>query len=322
MRALNDLGGLAEGPVDQSPHQPSLFDTRVDALMMLLVSPPNQFFSVDAQRRKQEELPAEDYKNLNYYARWIRAIASLMVETGKLAQTELDTRISVIRERLVLDHENAGALELPEHDHDHAPIQDEHRLPHDHELLEEAVRELCIEHGYITAAAIQKQIEIMEVLTPSQGAVLVALAWSDQAFYQAVFEDGKKAAESMGIDLRGSPAIQAVQNMLEVYHMVVCTLCSCYPRMLLGVPPIWYKSRTYRARTVVEPRAVLAEFGTELPETTEIRVVDSTSDLLYLVLPMLPARTDGWSERDLARLVTRDSMIGVAQALDPVATAS
>ena len=322
MRAPNDLGGLAEGPVDPSTHQPSLFDRRVDALMMLLASPPNGFFSVDAQRRTQEELPVEDYKNLNYYSRWIRAIASLMVETGKLDQTELDTRISVTRERLVLDHENAGALELPEHAHDHAPIQDEHRLPHDHELLEEAVRELCIQHGYVTAAAIQKQIEIMEARTPSQGAALVAHAWSDQAFHQAVLEDGKKAAESMGIDLRGSPAIQAVQNTLEVHHMVVCTLCSCYPRMLLGVPPTWYKSRAYRARTVVEPRAVLAEFGTELPETTEIRVVDSTADLRYLVLPMRPVSTDGWSETDLARLVTRDSMIGVAQPLDPVATAS
>ncbi len=314
MRAHHDLGGLGEGSVDPSPHQPSLFDKRVDALMMLLVAPPNRFFTVDAQRRAQESLPADEYKNLEYYARWIRAIATLLVETDRLSQGKIDARVAVVRERFSADHENGRALEVPQHDHDHAPIQDEHRLPHEHEILEEAIRELCIERGFVTASEIQQQIDQMDSRTPSQGSALVARAWSDAAFHQAVMADAKAAAESMGIDLTGSPAIQAVQNTPEVHHMVVCTLCSCYPRMLLGVPPSWYKSRAYRARAVSEPRAVLAEFGTVFPDTVEIRVVDSTADLRYLVLPLRPAGTDGWSADNLARLVTRDSMIGVAPA--------
>ena len=317
MRQHHDLGGLPEGPIDTAPHEPSVFDKRVDALMLLLVAPPNRFFSVDAQRRTQESMPAPEYKSLPYYERWIAAIATLLVESDRLAQVEIDARTKVVRARLDAAHRAADAFPVPEHDHDHAPIQDGHRPAREHEILEEAVRELCIERGYVTAAKIQQQIDTMDSRTPLQGAALIARAWTDSAFHEEVLRDAKAAAESMGIDMSGSPAVQAVQNTGELHHVVVCTLCSCYPRLLLGVPPSWYKSRSYRARTVTDPRGVLAEFGTALPTATEIRVVDSTADLRYVVIPVRPPGTEDWPANQLARLVTRDSMIGVTLAADP-----
>jgi len=317
MRQHHDLGGFAEGPLDTSAHEPSLFDKRVDALMLLLVAPPNRFFSVDAQRRTQESMAPERYKDLRYYERWIEAIAALLVEADKLSQIEIDAKIASVAERLTRAYQAADGFGVPEHDHDHAPIQDDHRLPREHEILAEAIRELCIGRGYVTASKIQNQIDAMESRTPSQGANLVARAWTDAAFHGDVLRDAKAAAEAMGIDLAGSPAMQAVQNTENVHHMVVCTLCSCYPRLLLGVPPAWYKSRSYRSRAVVDPRGVLAEFGTILPEAMDIQVVDSTADLRYVVIPARPSGTENWSAADLSRLVTRDSMIGVTPALDP-----
>ena len=317
MRQHHDLGGLPEGPVDTAAHEPSLFDKRVDALMLLLVAPPNRFFSVDAQRRTQESMVPEQYKNLQYYERWIAAIAALLVEADKLSQIEIDAKIASVRKHLTRSHEAADSFEVPEHDHDHAPIQDDHRLPREHEVLEEAIRELCIERGYVTPSKIQHQIDAMESRTPSLGADLVARAWTDTKFHRDVMADAKAAAESMGIDMAGSPALEAVQNTDQVHHIVVCTLCSCYPRLLLGVPPSWYKSRSYRARAVVDPRGVLAEFGTILPAQMDIKVVDSTADLRYVVLPSRPAGTENWSAAELSRLVTRDSMIGVTPALEP-----
>ena len=317
MRQHHDLGGLPEGPVDTSPHEPSLFDKRVDALMLLLVAPPNRFFTVDAQRRTQESMPAGDYQTLPYYERWIAAIASLLVESDRLAQSEIDHRVNIVRARLDAAYQAANDFPVPEHDHDHAPIQDGHRPAREHEILEEAIRELCIERGYVTATKIQSQIDNMDSRTPLQGAKLVARAWTDSAFHDEVLKDAKAAAESLGIDMSGSPAVQAVQNTAALHHVVVCTLCSCYPRLLLGVPPAWYKSRAYRARAVADPREVLTEFGTALPATTEIRVVDSTADLRYVVIPARPAGTEDWPIDRLAQLVTRDSMIGVTMAADP-----
>ena len=167
MRQHHDLGGLPEGPVDTAPHEPSLFDKRVDALMLLLVAPPNRFFTVDAQRRTQESPPPDDYKNLNYYERWMSAIAALLVEADRLSQGEIDAKVHTVRERLTAAHEAADGFDVPEHDHDHAPVQDVHRQAWEHEILEEAVRELCIERGYITAIKIQKQIENMDFADPS-----------------------------------------------------------------------------------------------------------------------------------------------------------
>ena len=205
-----------------------------------------------------------------------------------------------------------------DHTHDHA-----HDAIHAHEprpeyaRLERAVRELLIAKGLLTANDIRKQIERLDSRGTEAGAKIVARAWVDPAFKKRLLADAKKAAEEFGVDTSNSATVVALENTRERHHVVVCTLCSCYPKAILGTPPAWYKSSAYRARTVKEPRKVLAEFGTVLPDDVEIRVVDSTADMRYLVVPMRPAGTEGWSEERLAKLVGRDCMIGVAQAAAP-----
>ena len=206
------------------------------------------------------------------------------------------------------------------HDHDHgehAAIEDRDRPPTRYEILEQTVRELLIEKGVLTAQAIQRQMEDMDSRTPEKGAVVVARAWTDPKFKALLLRDGTAAVESIGIDMANAPRLAVVENTPELHHLVVCTLCSCYPRKLLGIPPAWYKSHAYRSRAVIDPRGVLREFGTELARDVEIRVVDSTADLRYMVLPLRPADTEDWSREALAQLVNRDSMIGVSSARTP-----
>jgi nitrile hydratase len=201
------------------------------------------------------------------------------------------------------------------HDHthgpdDHAPIA-AHGPRREYALLERAVRELLIAKGVFAADDLRRQIDLTDSRNPSQGARLVARAWTDPAFKQRLLADAKKAAAEIGVDCSNAPDVVVLENTPKRHHLVVCTLCSCYPKAILGIPPAWYKSVEYRARAVKDPRGVLAEFGTALEHNVEVRVVDSTADLRYLVLPMRPAGTEGWSEEKLAALVTRDSMIGV-----------
>jgi nitrile hydratase len=178
------------------------------------------------------------------------------------------------------------------------------------QLMEVSLRELLVEKGVLTDAQVDEAVEDMRRRTPERGAKVVARAWVDPDFKQRLLADGPGACESLGIDVPKLRLV-VVENTPQVHNAIVCTLCSCYPRMLLGIPPDWYKSRNYRSRMVREPRAVLAEFGLSIPETTRIRVHDSTADMRYMVLPMRPAGTDGWSEERLAAIVNRDSMIGV-----------
>jgi nitrile hydratase subunit alpha len=213
------------------------------------------------------------------------------------------------------------------HDHHHAHGAG-HRHPpqadHDDTLtyyrkLEIAVRELLIEKGIITAGEVSKVIEDIESRSPEGGARVVARAWSDPKFRELLLRDATGALTGMGFELALflDTQLVIVENTPDVHNVVVCTLCSCYPRMLLGLPPAWYKSRAYRARVVSEPRAVLREFGLELSDRVAVRVHDSTADLRYLVLPMRPPRTEHMSEAELTALVTRDSMIGTAVCRAP-----
>ena len=178
------------------------------------------------------------------------------------------------------------------------------------QLMEVSLRELLVEKGVLTDAQVDEAVEDMRRRTPERGAKVVARAWVDPDFKQRLLADGPGACESLGIDVPKLRLV-VVENTPEVHNAIVCTLCSCYPRVLLGIPPDWSKSRNYRSRMVREPRAVLAEFGLSIPETTQIRVHDSTADMRYMVLPMRPAGTEGWSEERLAAIVNRDSMIGV-----------
>lgn len=205
------------------------------------------------------------------------------------------------------------------HGHDpHAPIEDQGAPRPESRLLERALRELLIEKGVFTADDIRRQIELTESRTPEMGARVVARAWIDPAFKARLLRDAKGTiSEFLGIDLSHTPELVVVENTPGLHHVICCTLCSCYPRAVLGIPPAWYKSREYRSRVVAEPRAVLAEFGTVVPDDVEIRVVDSTADLRYIVLPQRPAGSEGMTEQELVPLVTRDSMVGVSQPLQP-----
>jgi len=195
-----------------------------------------------------------------------------------------------------------------DHDHDH---------DHDHETLSEvelrvrAIESLLVEKGYVNPEALDALIETYETkVGPRNGAHVVAKAWSDPEFRAWLLEDGTAAIASLGYTGRQGEHIMVVENTPKVHNMVVCTLCSCYPWPVLGLPPVWYKSSPYRARAVIDPRGVLEEFGVTLPDDVEIVVWDSTAEMRYLVLPMRPEGTEGWSEEALADIVTRNSMIG------------
>jgi len=199
-----------------------------------------------------------------------------------------------------------------DHDHDdHAPIED--AGAGEDELLEIAIRELLIEKGVLTAAQVNGQIDAMDSRTPALGAQVIARAWCDADFRAGLIAAPLQTIQAtFGMNMSTPLELVILENTPQVHNVVVCTLCSCYPRMLLGIPPAWYKATAYRSRVVVEPRAVLDEFGLTLPPEVEVRVSDSTADLRYLVVPMRPGGTEGWPEDRLAALVSRDSMIGTA----------
>jgi nitrile hydratase alpha subunit len=208
-----------------------------------------------------------------------------------------------------------------DHDHDHA---------HDHEPITNgdepaaatrvrALEELLVERGVIRREDVRQGVDWLVSRSPADGARLVARAWVDPQFKQLLLADARAAALELGLGTGPAPVLVALENTDEVHHLVVCTLCSCYPRGLLGPPPDWYKSLPYRSRAVSDPRGVLQEFGLDLGDDVELRVVDSTADIRYLVVPARPQGTGGMSEDELAALVTRDSMIGVAQPQAPSA---
>jgi hypothetical protein len=184
-------------------------------------------------------------------------------------------------------------------------------LETDGERLLGAVRALLEAKGVASAAEIEQRIAVTEQASPGQGARMVARAWTDRDYRLLMLEDGSKAAEMLGIPMRGMPPLGVLENLPELHHLVVCTLCSCYPRAVLGYPPFWYKSAGYRARAVRDPRGLIAEWGTVLPAGTKIRVVDSTADYRWMVLPLRPAGTRGWHEERLASIVREGDMIGV-----------
>jgi len=198
------------------------------------------------------------------------------------------------------------------HDHDRTFQPDiEDSAPGRYELMTYAIRELMEEMGHLTAEELRRAQEKLDSWEPSQGARIVARAWTDPDFRKRLLEDGNAAMAEFGIE-PGGAKMTVVENTDTVRNVIVCTLCSCYPRAVLGLPPDWYRSKSYRSRVVIEPRAVLKEFGTEIPADMTVRVHDSLADLRYLVLPRRPAGTEGWSEERLAALVTRDCMVGVA----------
>jgi nitrile hydratase len=205
-----------------------------------------------------------------------------------------------------------------EHDHDHGQAP-----PSDMALRVKALESLLVEKGLVDPAALDAIIDTFEhKVGPRIGAAVVARAWTDPGFRQRLLANGTAAIAELGFGEGGEGRfLVAVENTPQAHNLVVCTLCSCYPWAVLGLPPVWYKSPPYRSRAVIDPRGVMAEFGLSLPDEVEVRVWDSTAEIRYLVVPERPAGTDGWTEEALAALVTRDSMIGVGRALAPEAAA-
>ena len=212
---------------------------------------------------------------------------------------------------------------MSEHHHHDEGVPHRHPLRPDQDdtltywrAMEIAVRELLIDKQITNADEVRSEVEAMDNRTPACGGQVVARAWTDPEFRKLLLEDGNAACEAVGLE-RGLYKLVAVENTDKAHNVVVCTLCSCYPRSLLGLPPDWYKSRNYRSRVINNPREVLREFGTVIDDDVVVRVHDSTADMRYLVVPKRPAGTDGWSEAQLADLVTRDAMIGVTFARQP-----
>ncbi len=202
--------------------------------------------------------------------------------------------------------------------HHHTPLEEaREETPGYYEIMETAVRELLVEKHLISADEIRRMLEVMDSRNPALGAKMVAKAWVDSEFRARLLGDGRAACEELGISFFEDTQLIVLENTEKVHNLIVCTLCSCYPREILGLPPDWYKLKPYRARAVSEPRAVLAEFGTIIPDGVEVRVSDSTAAVRYLVLPRRPPETEGLSEDELALLVTRDAMIGVTNVEAP-----
>jgi nitrile hydratase len=208
------------------------------------------------------------------------------------------------------------------HDHahadPHAPIEaDTSSDPDYFDVMVHALQELLVDKGLIGAGEVRAMLEVVDAAEPSRGAALIARAWTDPAFKQRLLANGSAAIEEFGIDNYDGTQLIVIEQTPEVHNLVVCTLCSCYPRPVLGLPPDWYKSRPYRARAVRDPRGLLREFGTDVPPEVAIRVHDSNANMRYLIMPMRPAGSESMSEAELATLITRDTMIGVTTAKLP-----
>jgi len=201
------------------------------------------------------------------------------------------------------------------HDHPHAPITNGDEP--DAAARVRALEELLVEKGVVSRNDVRRRIDWLVSRAPADGARIVARAWVDPAFKERLLADARSAALELGLDPGPSPVVVALENSDEVHNMVVCTLCSCYPWDVLGLPPVWYKSAPYRSRAVKDPRGVLADFGVRLPQEMQIRVWDSTAETRFLVLPMRPSGTDGFSQERLAQLVTRNCMIGTGLPKNP-----
>ncbi|SRR5581483_897166 len=309
MAKVHDRGGRQDaGPIPMAEHHYTLWEKRTHALSNLLRRKMD-LYKVDEKRRTLESMEPAQYESLRYYERWVVATESLLVEKGAMTSQEID-REQRERARVHTVPVPAGHA-AEEHDHEHLP-EDTRTELNPWEARIDAILSLLDQRGLITADEIRREVEAMDSRDPAQGARIVARAWADPAFKSRLMADAKAAVAELGIDASALNHLVVLENTERLHHMIVCTLCSCYPTPILGLPPDWYKSLAYRSRAVSEPRSVLREFGLDLEPDVEVRVVDSTADTRYLVLPVRPAGTENLGEQELAALVTRDCMVGVA----------
>lgn len=313
-RGYHDIGGLPGDAIDRDERPMVFWERRMEAVRDCISRADRPLMSVDEMRRVIETMGREAYNTLGFYEKKAAAVRDVLIEKGVLDADELATRIERIRDR-----RDTAIQNLPDsfnHRHDHDDIKDDDPTPSEYGIISEAIYDCLVEKGFLSAQAVGRMIERMEQAGPAQGAAIVARAWTDSTFKAALLDDAKSALLEIGIDPLEA-AFKVLKNTPEVHNVIVCTLCSCYPRSVLGAPPAWYVSKAYRSRVVREPRSVLAEFGTDIGKNVEVRVHDSTADLRYMVLPMRPGGTEGWNADDLAGLVNRDSLIGVTTATPP-----
>jgi len=313
-RGYHDIGGLPAGPIDQDERPMVFWEKRMEAVRDCISRADKPLMSVDEMRRVIESMGKEAYNTLGFYEKKAAAVRDVLIEKGVLDTDELAARIEQVRTR-----GETAIRNLPDsfdHRHDHDDIKDDDPSPSEYSAISEAVYECLIDKGLLSAETVSRMIERMEQAGPALGARIVARAWTVPAFKNELLQDSKAALLEIGVEPLETQFV-VMENTAEVHNVIVCTLCSCYPRSILGAPPAWYVSKAYRSRVIHEPRAVLAEFGTHINDQTEVRVHDSTADLRYMVLPMRPDGTEDRNEEELATLVNRDSLIGVTTATSP-----
>ena len=306
-----DVGGEEAGPIDTEDHGMTHWEKHANALRMTAVA--KKFGTLDELRRATEGLGARYYE-IGYFERQTESLAIILAEKDLVADDALKARMEDIAARF-----DVPIIDLPkDHDHHGKPIKEDEtgEGPNQHHLMNLAMQELLQDQNLITADDIRSKIEKFEDDYPNRGAKVVARAWTDVDFMKRLLEDANPVIEDMGIDLEHASRIIAIENTAEVHNVIVCTLCSCYPRTLMGQPPTWYKSRSYRSRVIFEPRAVLKEFGTEIDDNVVIRTHDSNADMRYIVIPMRPGGTDNWSQEQLEAIISRDSLVGITVLAD------
>lgn len=313
-RGYHDIGGLPGGTIDRTERPMAFWEKRMEAVRDCIARSEPPLMTVDEMRRVIETMGKEAYNTLEFYEKKAAAVRDVLIEKGVLDVDELADRIEQVR-----DHREAAIRDLPDnfdHPHDHDEIKDDDPTPSEYSIISEAVYVSLIEKGLLSAETVRKMVERMEGAGPVLGAHIVARAWTASAFKDSLLKNAKAALQEINIDPLEA-GLTVFENTPRVHNVIVCTLCSCYPRSILGAPPGWYVSKAYRSRVVYEPRAVLAEFGTHISDHVEVLVHDSTADHRYMILPMRPDGTEDWDEEKLAGLVSRDSLIGVTTASQP-----
>lgn len=310
-RGPHDLGGLPAGLVEPENVDMLAWEKQANGMRLVLVGGAVPRLTLDELRRAAEDL-GEDYAHMAYFERTTSAARTVLIERGYFTADELAAQIAEIERR-----EAETPFVPPTQPTRHAVSHQEDEAPGPYAVMSQAMQEILVDKGLLNPDDVRSMIERIDQRSEGGlGAKVVARAWTDPAYKKRLLEDGGAACEELGIPV-GDLELVVVENTPDAHNVVVCTLCSCYPRPLLGMPPHWYKSRNYRSRCVIEPRQVLREFGTDIPEDVTIRVHDSNADMRYLVLPMRPEGAEGLNEKQLAGLVTRDCMIGVSQPRRP-----
>lgn len=311
MENFHDVGGQLSGSITKVDRELSWWEKRVDAIILYLVG--KRIVLLDELRCATEELEPVEYERLRHYERNIIILEKLLVEKGFLSRTMLDRKFNERRAQ------ERGFSASPRHQV-HRTHTHEHTSDHgtsEYEWRIDAIQETLVQEGICTVDDIHRGVEDMDARGEALGGRIVAKAWTDPVFTRRLLADAKAAISELNIDTGTFTTLVALQNTERLHHLVVCTLCSCYPRAILGIPPDWYKSKAYRARAVRDPRGVLREFGLYLDARTVVHVVDSTAEMRYFVIPTQPPGTEGMSEEGLAGLVSRDSLIGAAQVRLP-----